>query len=427
MSPSCSSRLVRYKSYRDILIATLYLMLVGALEATVTEKSALRLQSMQIPTNSSMTERGEITYNSSYDRLTRFCTCSLEKTTIIDCDNKEIRENFVKTRWPKARDRTKAIWRRSMAAGPPQKIPYPLYDSEHAFVPNEPIWPTPSGLHEVDAIKICQDAMNKIEGLKKCQTIAKVDFKGIIEMCVEDIKISDDIKLTQVATTMAIAKCKDFVTKDPFLLTANSTQDLLQDLLCPGDCSGDGICTNGTCMCKDSFIGDDCSLDSSKAPFVSTIVSGDQCDVNKSPCEAVYVSGSNFHDGTSSSCHLLELSFKNGSFEETGQVFHTDVDYITTSNVGCFLPAKIFVNDKSTVAYTFSITNDRTRYSQNKTVIVYDSGCLDCDAKLACKIKSESCLIDGNCYRAKEAMPGDSSYRCDPKLNNTHWTNQRMP
>ncbi|KAL3854423.1 hypothetical protein ACJMK2_013693 [Sinanodonta woodiana] len=387
------------------------------------------ITSWKIPQNTSMFETGDIAYDPKYDprhnSYPRFCTCNIvNQMSTSDCDNTEHSKRILKMLLPDAQDRTDAVLRSSIAAGPPKRIPYPLYDFEETFIPKEAVWPTQSGLREVDVIRICQDAINKIEGLRKCQTVAKMDFKGIIDMCVEDIKVSDDIKMAQVAAQTAMEQCKSFVMKDPSLLSANSSHDFIKDLQCPGDCSGNGKCINGTCVCNNSFVGQDCSVDSLKAPFINNILSGDQCDVKKSPCEAVYVSGNNFLDAKSSKCHLRELHFNNGTFEETGQVFHTDVDYITPSNVGCFLPARMFVNERSTRAFKFSITNDLSRYSQNKTAIIYDSACLDCDVNYTCKVKPQSCLIDGNCYTAKEAKPGDSSYTCDPQLNNTNWTHQ---
>ena len=36
------------------------------------------------------------------------------------------------------------------------------------------------------------------------------------------------------------------------------------NVLCPNECSGNGVCSNGTCICKKDFIAADCSLKEGK-------------------------------------------------------------------------------------------------------------------------------------------------------------------
>lgn len=36
--------------------------------------------------------------------------------------------------------------------------------------------------------------------------------------------------------------------------------------LCPNDCSFNGNCTNGTCICKEGFIAEDCSMREDQIP-----------------------------------------------------------------------------------------------------------------------------------------------------------------
>ncbi len=36
--------------------------------------------------------------------------------------------------------------------------------------------------------------------------------------------------------------------------------------LCPGDCNGNGNCTNGTCVCNEEYISADCSMRFDEVP-----------------------------------------------------------------------------------------------------------------------------------------------------------------
>ena len=80
------------------------------------------------------------------------------------------------------------------------------------------------------------------------------------------------------------------------------------EITCPGLCSGQGTCRNGTCICNPGFISADCSINATKGPNVTSIVSGGLCDIRKQrDCSKVRVIGSDFMDSDDLSCRAIEI------------------------------------------------------------------------------------------------------------------------
>ncbi|CAG2199302.1 unnamed protein product [Mytilus edulis] len=50
---------------------------------------------------------------------------------------------------------------------------------------------------------------------------------------------------------------------------------------CPNDCSGLGLCQQGTCECDEGFEGEDCSVDRNKGPEVFGLIEESFCDLSK--------------------------------------------------------------------------------------------------------------------------------------------------
>ncbi|KAL3847238.1 hypothetical protein ACJMK2_018160 [Sinanodonta woodiana] len=383
-----------------------------------------------------MYDKGNATYT-SHDNYTHECKCKQDsKGWHMDCKVDAGLQQHVRsfnTRMNGYVDVTQQILDRSLLALNQKQSTQSLYtfsqySKDLAFVPIQGTWPTVGGLYEADAKRICQEEINKYDALQRCQLEAKVNFAGIIDMCVEDIKITGDVAMVSTAVHTAMSMCVEVVVKNPTVFVPGdpATLNLLLNRPCIGNCSGNGICTQGKCNCKSGFDGNDCSVDITKQPVIQQIVSGDKCDIQLGPCQKIYMSVSNFYHTTESRCHLLEKTFSNGHFVETGYGFHTTAEQLTSKDISCLLPSQSDVQGKSIVAYTVSVTSDGEKYSPSKTIVIYDSACMTCDANSNCAIKPQTCMIDGNCRVANIVKPDDQTYRCVPQVNNTAWTNEGL-
>ena len=82
----------------------------------------------------------------------------------------------------------------------------------------------------------------------------------------------------------------------------------LQMQMCPGLCSGNGMCINATCKCNSQFIADDCSVDKKSPPIIDVVGSGGLCDIRKrSDCHIVKVAGKNFVENENLACSTSKL------------------------------------------------------------------------------------------------------------------------
>ncbi len=87
----------------------------------------------------------------------------------------------------------------------------------------------------------------------------------------------------------------------------NSTKppDKVGEISCPGMCSGNGKCIKGVCSCNAGFQSVDCSVDASRGPDITVIISLDLCDYRqRKDCLVVGIVGSNFMNSDKLSCRI---------------------------------------------------------------------------------------------------------------------------
>eukprot|EP00111_Clytia_hemisphaerica_P003538 TCONS_00010109-protein len=187
--------------------------------------------------------------------------------------------------------------------------PY-TYKPPQVNITSDPKFPTKSGTTEQVAYNECNIAITQSTFGKAClRMYPDMDFTTLVDECVLDIKITDDIKAsTSSAQNSFTALCK-FVVIEEFTKNststpqnnngtkANSTTDkdetgppvfipppILVENLCPNDCSGQGACVNSTCICNANFTSTDCSMEKGLPPTVRGISNGGLCDIRKRDC-----------------------------------------------------------------------------------------------------------------------------------------------
>ena len=103
--------------------------------------------------------------------------------------------------------------------------------------------------------------------------------------------------------------------KDPSRNGTLEPPSVIENVLCPNQCSGNGICVNATCKCNNDFVTADCSMRGGEEPVVITNwpqrLDG-LCDMRKRDCTSTRVSGYNFIDSEDLKCrvHHAEVNIK---------------------------------------------------------------------------------------------------------------------
>ena len=92
------------------------------------------------------------------------------------------------------------------------------------------------------------------------------------------LQILDDYgPATQSAIRAMTDDCEEITLREKYKYWKEDTKGKLSppqeigNSLCPNECSGNGVCSNGTCVCNKGFITADCSLNKGKLKFLRKI------------------------------------------------------------------------------------------------------------------------------------------------------------
>ncbi|XP_033742348.1 von Willebrand factor D and EGF domain-containing protein-like [Pecten maximus] len=245
--------------------------------------------------------------------------------------------------------------------------------------------------------------MNNNPMLIKCKDLVPVmndaTAEGIDE-CTNDIKISghaefmgNTLKALQENCLVEAERFENLTTQGS---SSNGTtlMDELLELNCPNNCSGNGTCVSGSCACHVGFSGESCALKSDSVPVM---ISGQTtCLVDKKSCNKFVVSGNNFLN-INLTCQARLLKIYSDGWEVTGSAFIFPARYLNDFNCACIIPDSVrrrrAANSDQIFAegYLLSISNDGINFSNETTIVIYDSTCYDCDPTNLNCTQYESC------------------------------------
>ncbi|XP_035829885.1 uncharacterized protein LOC106014199 isoform X2 [Aplysia californica] len=267
------------------------------------------------------------------------------------------------------------------------------------------------------ATEFCQTEISGTSSVAECRNILGNRFQDAVNFCARDYVITGDTSWSQVAVDSIRRQCQIVieVDTDTWIETDDGVPKLppVVDLLCPNDCSNNGNCTNGECLCTDGFAGDDCSVDLSELPTLISIDGGPLCDKRQKNCSSVEIYGLGFIQTDTLRCKLVELRITDSGFEETGQ----------SKNVSAvFLRGELIkVSVEGYQIMSISCTNVGDVFSTTSLkLITYNSLCQTCTVT-KCEERTNICLIDGNCYEEGFTNPEDASQKCS-LTNTADWT-----
>ncbi|CAC5389963.1 unnamed protein product [Mytilus coruscus] len=189
--------------------------------------------------------------------------------------------------------------------------------------------------------------------------------------------------------------CKQEALRTEIFSKTNSTNStgseksilsIIEETTCPGNCSGNGICSEGECHCSTSYSGDDCSTDNNKPPLLETDAFEGECDSSKKACRKFIIPGYDFARN-SLACKFVPFSVKrkaNTTIITKGESFINSGTYKSSFFMLCELPATRSKRsvDFAIVATGFhiSISNNGKDFTDQLSMLVYDSLCYSCNS-----------------------------------------------
>ncbi|KAL3836563.1 hypothetical protein ACJMK2_021987 [Sinanodonta woodiana] len=286
----------------------------------------------------------------------------------------------------------------------------------------------------------CWSFLNRSKLFKKCSEIPDIDPSSFVNTCAKDAVITSTMNWASTHLDSAQKSClyqvivnqplpKDLLTQFNVTVTKNNTEDLnnktesvtsiytddfkqsVQELACPMDCSSHGNCSKGTCNCEDKFGDVDCSVDLREPPVVYGIPERGVCDLQKKSCENISVLGDHFVGSENLSCRLyLFYITLNGTILFDNNTIIVKGERISFAEVSCPLPdarSIPFIQDNDaldtvTIGYGVAVSNNRNNFSQDTSLLLLDSLCIDCKKNgfnIACKQKEGFHLINRTCIR----------------------------
>ncbi|KAK3592180.1 hypothetical protein CHS0354_024854, partial [Potamilus streckersoni] len=229
----------------------------------------------------------------------------------------------------------------------------------------------PENFTNLIARDACWKFLNSSKVFQKCSKVPDLDISSLIDTCVVDamltqsmdwagshlevaktnclhqVKVNQPIPAHILANltivnnlTSAIINSSTSVTTDPtehFSIYNAAFLDDIVSTLCPMECSGQGICKNGTCTCNAGFGDVDCSVDLSQPPNIDSIPDRGLCDLQKRPCRKTSVLGMNFVKSDSLSCRLQQFEIHRDGKQILQDMFTQNAIRISNVEVECSL------------------------------------------------------------------------------------------
>ncbi|XP_067939850.1 von Willebrand factor D and EGF domain-containing protein-like [Watersipora subatra] len=291
------------------------------------------------------------------------------------------------------------------------------FEFDPNFDPPTPTWPTPSGWTKANATKFCEDFLTKSKAFQACNDTLTIDED--VDMCVEDIKLSDGVEFAMAALAAFKEKCLTELSKYP-------DTPLPMDAFCINECSGNGDCIDGECVCFTDYAAEDCSLKKSDIPNVYFTP---PCDVATEACDIAEVYGDGFVKSTDLICTFQPVEVSEGKLKLTGRETEVQASYENFAQVRCPVGRARSKRDAKTPPagqQAVSVSNIKGARSSNHIVYTqYNSLCQLCDmTTYKCTVRANMCLIEGFCYNTGDKSPESekgTQGACDPNKSQFAW------
>jgi len=261
------------------------------------------------------------------------------------------------------------------------------------------------------ATEFCREFLQSSPAYAACAEVPGLAVEERMKACAEDVLYAGDSRAAQLHLDLHQETCRQRVSRntslwvmsplhpDPLVLLP--PQEIL-DTLCLNDCSGNGQCSKGVCLCAAGRTGADCGVSVSEGPRVASLENHGLCDVRDQPCRSFHVSGDNFADNSELVCHFEIFKIRGVASKQLVQdaIFSRPAQFISFQQVICEMPALDIHSNEERHRFDLRDNTDQTRmfikvsvgYSEGGRstpldLLLYDSQCWTCNQQGECNAK----------------------------------------
>ncbi|KAL3846765.1 hypothetical protein ACJMK2_017724 [Sinanodonta woodiana] len=204
---------------------------------------------------------------------------------------------------------------------------------------------------------------------------------------------------------------------------------------CINNCNNHGDCVNGSCICHEQYIEEDCSVSLRDYPVVEDTYAGGLCQQNMEVCcGEIPIYGSRFVKGTTKQSLQGFQIYINGSIVLEGATAVDNLTIINPFEAAINVPCgsrqrRATNNNNSTMPFItgtkVSLTNDGTNYGPTQIYYIYDSTCqgvLTSTDGYSFYLLAGTCYIGAACYREGESYTSDGCRKCLPSRDPYSWS-----
>ncbi|XP_061198091.1 uncharacterized protein LOC133206177 isoform X2 [Saccostrea echinata] len=231
-----------------------------------------------------------------------------------------------------------------------------------------------NGWDETSATEFCSKQFDLDSAVDVCNRLVNISKILFLDECVADIKISGNTTFIQDTLKTLKGSCLTEATRNEVFYVNQSSDasgltlfDYISSFLCPGNCSGNGLCVNATCSCFDGFLGTDCSGKLSVPPKDFLLPLNGLCDISSRECLKTNIMG--FFD-------VENVTAKFEYFKISAEI---------PKPPGSLRRRRAATAKSMVHGWNISLSYDGKTYSSHVTMLIFNGQVYKCDVQtLAC-------------------------------------------
>ncbi|PFX16674.1 Neurogenic locus notch-like protein 2, partial [Stylophora pistillata] len=144
-----------------------------------------------------------------------------------------------------------------------------------------------------NATRYCATRISDTELGKLCAKVG-VNVQQLVNTCSVDVELTGDFSFASGSVSLLVEQCGVLGAKNLSIPVNGSDErnpaaeafvEQVAELLCPNDCTFNGKCVNGSCVCYKDYTASDCSMSIYQKPEIYRLQEDGLCDRRKRSCK----------------------------------------------------------------------------------------------------------------------------------------------